>query len=386
MNTPKKKEQLSFAGILKLLYSNRKSGVLKVQSAEGELLIHFKEGKIVGVEMPRGQEWIIGQYLTEGEVLSERRLLKALKISTQKRLSPEEILVNKRYISPDVLKRYMDLYSREVILPLFGKVGLVCSFSSDEPVENVWLPPVSVPYLLKEGERRAKEWPLLSKRIPSPAVVYGKDKSFISQVVKEGEDEGNPLFSDKVDPELGANERIVYYFVDGKKTVKQLARTGGLDLFSTYKALYNLENKFMVKVLKTEGVEGRPESSVVPYLVKGFFYVVILVALGLLGLNRPGPLKVAAGERTIDLDTLKETKILADVSAAENVLEAAFLEKLTCPDGTGRLEKLSGLAPGSLAGRKFECDPAMGYRFGNSPTDSRLPVKKKEQAPPAEEE
>jgi len=35
MNQVKKKEQLSFAGILKLLYTNRKSGILKVQSAEG---------------------------------------------------------------------------------------------------------------------------------------------------------------------------------------------------------------------------------------------------------------------------------------------------------------------------------------------------------------
>ena len=224
MNQQGRKEPLSFAGILKLLYSNRKSGHLRVQSAEGELVLHFGEGKIVNVEMPKGQEWIIGQYLTEGEVITERKLLRALRIAAQKGLTPEQVLVDKRFISPDVLKRYMDLYSREVILPLFGKVGLVCSFTADEPTENKWLPPVSVPFLLKEGERRAREWPLLNKRIPSADVVYGKDKSFISQVVRDGEENGNPLFSDKLDPEVGANERIIYYFVDGEKTLKRLAR------------------------------------------------------------------------------------------------------------------------------------------------------------------
>jgi len=363
MNQVKKKEQLSFAGILKLLYTNRKSGILKVQSAEGELLIHFNEGKIVGVEMPRGQEWIIGQYLTEGEVISVRKLYKALRISTQRGSTPEEVLVGRKYVSPDVLKRYMDLYSREVILPLFGKVGLVCSFVAEEPVENRWLPPVSVPFLLKEGEKRAKEWPLLAKRIPSPGVVYGKDKSFISQVVKDGDDQGNPLFSDKVDPELGANERIVYYFVDGKKTVKQLARAGGLDLFSTYKSLYTLENKFMVKVLKTQGEEGVREKSIVPFLVKTVYYGLIVAALAGLGINLPGSLKLFTGQRTVDVGQMEQAYRDACYAQVYNGLGALLLEDMSCPR---TLEELSrrGLATDFHMGDfVFECVDSEGFRL-----------------------
>ncbi len=363
MNTTRKPEQLNFAGILKLLYQNRKSGVLKVQSAEGELLIHFREGKIINVDMPKGQEWIIGQYLTEGEVLTEKKLLKAMRIAAQKQVPPEEVIISKKYMSPDVLRRYMDLYSREVVLPLFGKVGLVCSFVSDEPVENRWLPPVSVPFLLKEGEKRAREWPLLSKRVPSPNVVYAKDKSFISQVVKDGDTEGNPLFSEKMDPELGANERIVYYFVNGKKPVKQLSRASGLDLFSTYKALYNLENKFMVKVVSAQAHEIEKKNAFVPIVIKGLFYLIILGAIAGLALNRPGPLQLATGERDIDIDLIIDAQERLGKRSAEAAVETAFLESLDCPESLQLLAQ-KGLVEFSAVGSyRLACDPARGYRL-----------------------
>lgn len=362
MNQQRRKEPLSFAGILKLLYSNRKSGHLKVQSAEGELLLHFSEGKIVNVDMPKGQEWIIGQYLTEGEVLTERRLVRALRIATQKGKTPEQVLVDKRYISPDVLKRYMDLYSREVILPLFAKVGLVCSFTADEPTENKWLPPVSVPYLLKEGERRAREWPLLNQRIPSADVVYGKDKSFISQVVKDGEESGNPLFSDKLDPEVGANERIIYYFVDGDKTIKRLARASGLDLFSAFRALYTLESKFMVKVIREQGEERQRERSVlIPILVKGFFYVVIIAALAGMVLFRPGLLKVATGERGVDIQQMSDAGEATRFHQVEAAISALYLERLTCPASLDFLVEQGLLEENPSDHYHFHCDAKQGF-------------------------
>jgi hypothetical protein len=359
----KRKEALSFAGILKLLYSNRKTGILKVKSVEGELLVHFKEGKIIAVDTARGQDWIIGQYLTEGEVLSEKRLMKALKLSTQKGVTPEEILVKKRYLSPDVLKRYMDLYSREVILPLFSKVGLVCSFMAEEPSENRWLPAVSVPFLLKEGEKRAKEWPLFSKRIPSDNVVYAKDKSFIAQVVRDGDETGNPLFSDKLDPELGANERIVYYFVDGKKSVKQLARAAGLDLFSTYRALYNLENKFMVKLAASQVVEAPRDKSVIPAILRAVFYVILILAILGLAMNRPGPLKIASGERSIDVEQFLHAAARADMQRLRYAIQARYLERLDCPASLGDVVGEAGLSDFDLSTVNYVCRPAQGYRI-----------------------
>lgn len=361
-----RKEPLSFAGILKLLYSNRKSGHLRVQSAEGKLVLHFSEGKIVNVDMPKGQEWVIGQYLTEGEVITERRLLRALRIASQKSVTPEQVLVDKRFISPDVLKRYMDLYSREVILPLFARVGLVCSFTADEPVENKWLPPVSVPYLLKEGERRAREWPLLNKRIPSADVVYGKDKSFISQVVRDGEESGNPLFSDKLDPEVGANERIIYYFVDGEKTIKRLARASGLDLFSSFRALYTLESKFMVKVVREQGEERQRERSVlIPILVKGLFYAIILAAVAGLGFLRPGLLKVATGERAVDIAQLEEAQETSHFRQLQAAISARFVERLTCPASLDTLAEEGLVERAPLSTYHLHCDVKQGFSLGH---------------------
>jgi len=364
MEQNRKREPLSFADILKFLASNRKTGILKVVSAEGELLLHFSDGKIVGVDMPKGQEWVIGQYLTEGEVISDRKLMKALRVASDNGQSPEEVLVRKRYVSPDVLKRFMDLYSREVILPLFSKVGLVCSFLADPPVENRWLPPVSVAFLLKEGDRRAREWPLLTKRIPSPSVVYAKDKSFIAQVVKDGGESGNPLFSDRLDPELGANERIVYYFVDGRKTVKQVSRASGLDLFSTFRALYTLENKFMVKVVSSQGTEVQRDSALVHAAVRVVFYGLILLALAWLGAVRPGPLKLLTGERQMDLSEVQDSILRAERSLARYELEAVTLQRLECPagdeDGLFKVD-VPGFEPDKLQHR---CSKKGAVRFG----------------------
>ncbi len=364
MEQTRKREPLSFADILKFLASNRKTGILKVISAEGELLLHFSDGKIVGVDMPKGQEWVIGQYLTEGEVISERKLMKALRIAADKGQTPEEVLVRKRFVSPDVLKRFMDLYSREVILPLFSKVGLVCSFLSDPPAENRWLPPVSVAFLLKEGDRRAREWPLLTKRIPSPGVVYAKDKSFIAQVVKDGDEGGNPLFSDRLDPELGANERIVYYFVDGRKTVKQVSRAAGLDLFSTFRALYTLENKFMVKMVSSQGTEIVQDSVLVHAAVRVAFYGLIVLALAWLGAVRPGPLKLLSGERSLDLSEVKDSFYRAERALARSELEAVSLEQLACPEGDDEgLFRVSvpGFEPARL---ERHCTKNGAVRFG----------------------
>jgi hypothetical protein len=361
MDQPRRQEPLSFAGILKMLSSNEKTGILKVVSAEGQVLIHFRQGRIVNVEMPMGRDWLIGQYLVEGEVVSERKLVRALKHAKKKRISPEDALLSKKYVSPDVLKRYMDLYSREVVLPMFGRVGLVCSMLPDPPVENQHLPPISVPFLLKEGERRAREWPLLTKRIPSQSVVYAKDKSFISQVMKDADKAATPLFSDKVDPDLGANERIVYYFVDGRKSVKQLARECGLDMFSTYRALYMLENKFMVRAASAQGSWVEKPGKLLPLAVKLLFYGALLAALAWLGVTRPGLLKIATGERDIDLSALTESIQRLERREARMAVDVVFLEKLRCPESMAEVVDMGLLPEREAALFDLACDPQSGY-------------------------
>jgi len=363
MDAPRRQEPLSFAGILKMLAASQKTGILKVRSTDGEVLIHFKEGRIINVEMPMGRDWLIGQYLVEGEVVSERKLMRALKYAQAKRMAPEDVLIAKRYVSQDVLKRFMDLYSREVVLPMFGKVGLVCSMLPDPPVENKNLPPISVPFLLKEGERRAREWPLLVKRIPSENVVYAKDKSFISQVLKGTDKSGEGAFSDKTDPELGANERILYYFVDGHKSVKQLARESGLDMFSTYRALYTLENKFMVRVASVQGEWVEKPSGLGPLAIKLAFYLLLLAALSWLSLTRPGLLQLATGEREVDLAAISESATLLENRAARMAADVKFLETVGCPDSLRALAAEGLVAPEVAAKFDLTCDPAVGFRI-----------------------
>lgn len=247
------KKPMTFAGILKLMYAKKKTGVLSVKTSDGENRLHFDDGKIVAVETPEGKEWPIGDFLVDGGTVSRARVMRALRIARKKDRSPEQVLVEKKYVSADVLRKFVDLHAREMVLPLFGLVGIRVSLLNEQPKPNPWMPPIPVPFLLKEGERRTREWPALQKRIPSVRAVYEKDRAFLDQLFREGEEEGNPLFSDKVDPDLGAHERVVYYYVDGKRPLRQVARTAGLDMFSTYRAMYTLQKKYMVKLVTPKG-------------------------------------------------------------------------------------------------------------------------------------
>ncbi|MBM4370790.1 MAG: DUF4388 domain-containing protein, partial [Deltaproteobacteria bacterium] len=206
---------VSFGAILKKMHLESRSGRLIIESPDGKVVLHLRDGKIVGIDVPTGGTWAIGEYLVGTGSISERRMLRCLRLAEAANVSPEKIAVDRRFITQDVALRFVELHAREAILPLFTRVGIMVRFTADPPVANPLLPPISVPFLIKEGSKRAAEWPALIKRIPTFDLVYDKDPTFLTSLRRAGGDAMDPFKVVDGDRSMGANERIVYFFVNG---------------------------------------------------------------------------------------------------------------------------------------------------------------------------
>lgn len=352
----------TLGGVLKLLYQQARTGVLRVKSSDSEVWLYCREGRVVNVEMPAGDRFILGEYLTESGEVSPARMVKVLRLAKRKQTTPEAILVERRMISEDVLKRHVALVAREMLLPLLTRVGLVVTFVPGKVVVNPWLPALTVPYLLKEGQRRARECPILLKRIPTSAAVYVKDPSFLNHLFQEGEQAGNPLFADKEDPDLGPNERIVYYHVDGRRTIAQVSRIAGLDLFSATRAMYNLERKYMVRLVTMEGVERPARRPVLPLVMRLVWTIVLAGVVAWVGLARPGPLKLLTGERVVKTAELERAAQSARLEHLVRAVGILYLVEEQCPTSLAPAAKRGLIRPRDVLGFKVECGDGSGYR------------------------
>jgi len=92
-------------------------------------------------------------------------------------------------------------------------------------------------FLLRQAQKRAQDLPKVRQAIPSTDLVF----------VKTGQMAGRPAPRRWGDMRLGAGERQVYVFVDGRRTVADLALATCQSEFKTAKALVGLAEQGLVQ-------------------------------------------------------------------------------------------------------------------------------------------
>lgn len=275
----------SFARVLRLMYDKERTGVLEVRAPEGEWEIHLRKGYVVNVVAREGDQWILGDVLVASGAVTDPQMLKANRRSDRTGEAVERVLVDLGVVTLDVLRKYMELQVRETVLPLFRRVGITCRFREEAPDAPETVSPVPISFLLKEAERRLKEWPDIERAVPSDLAVYGKVDGTVAEVfggavAGAGDDDAIPA-------DIGPNERIVYFYANGKKTVQQLAMATALGDHDTRKALARLADEGLVELLASRGEGERgDDQTVFPLLFRMLFYVVLAVALASLVLWR----------------------------------------------------------------------------------------------------
>ena len=358
----------TFGRVLALMDEQGRTGVLAVGGEHDQTRLHIRKGYVVYVDRPRGAEkWLLGEYLVSTRSAKLTDLLAALKESERTGGMVEDIIVERKLVSEDVLRRFSDLQVAELLFPLFPRTGLAIRFLEERPHSPEFVTPLPVSYILKEAERRAELWPAVRQRVGRPTAVYRKDGSVLPELlgyVQPDNDSDEPL------PEISADARIVYFFVNGAKTVEQVARAAGLGLFETYRASAELLDAYLLTLVTTHGEGERTGAgeSVLPRLVSIITYAVI-AALLLLGaqwvIGRSSELRSSLTASSPAIDRVVERSRFHQIEGALQLHElqvGAYPEALADLVTGGYLGRDAAQAIGRLDYQVTETGYALGAK------------------------
>jgi hypothetical protein len=338
------------------MYKKERTGILEVSSPDGEWQIHLVQGAVVNAVTVEGRRWLLGDLLTGSGVLTEAQLLRADKRASADGRPVEAVLLESGAVSPDILKRMLDLQVRETLFPLFNRIGTTCRFSEDPPRPLEGLVPIPIPYVLKEAERRLREWPDIQKIIPHPEAVYGRVAGTATEVLGGEPDPPAPDEDDETE-RLTANDQMVYYYLNRKKTVAQVALATGLGEHETMKSLVHLRRERVVELVAERGAgEKNKERTIFPALVRLLFYAVLLAGIGGLLGWRLGLLGAPVDSLLPARQAAAESVVRQQQSRIESALELYHLERGYYPDALDDLEAQRYLYPGELSDRMVGVD------------------------------
>ena len=251
--------------------------MIEVAGPETVTRLHFRKGALVHAEPVAGSDlWPLGDYLTYGGILSSRDILRAQRAADKKKISVEDALLTYEQVTEDLLTRFIDLQVQESLFPLFSLELPMLTWLDERPRLVRLGTPLPTEWILKESRRRADLWVGLEEAVGRKTAVFDKDQSCLGELLGYTHDREEPL------PSIGGNARIVFYFINGEKTVVQIARASGLGLFQVYQALAVLIDAVVVEVASLHGVGEQPPvfRPRLRYAVLGLTYAIL--ALGLM--------------------------------------------------------------------------------------------------------
>jgi hypothetical protein len=283
----------SAAKALALLYEQERSGIIEATLETGSIRIHIDAGKVIDVEMADGSSWKLGDFLLESAAIAENVMDRMVLLADKRGEPLEKVLINKNIISEGLLSRFIELHIKETILPVLLQTGVKGRFLEGTPRANPYIQPIAVPFLLKTAAARQRLWPALRERIPHAEMVFARVPGYedlaLAPVLNPGREEDENAGYGLTHP----NERLVYYFVNGKKTVHQLAYATCLGEFESASALCRLMDRGYVHVVaeKGRGEKLRKKRVLVPLLFRTVAYGLTAFVVGGLIVERPGALK-----------------------------------------------------------------------------------------------
>lgn len=378
----------SLADILQLIGLQRKTGVLLLRRGEEEVRVGFEGGRVVSAEATlRPPDSLIGQYLLRSGKLTEQRLEAALREQRETMQRLGHLLVDKRWIDRDTIRRLLTLQLSETVYDLFRwKDG---EYDFQPGVTTAWdrefVEPIQCDTLLMQGAQMVDEWPIIERVIPSAAVVLRPTREagrFLATTTDSQEGSGTVYDQDidfgfiPADPlqeregglRLGERERAALRWVDGQRTASEVAEMSGLGSFETFKTLAQL---IELKLLEPVPSEMPPAAAPAFSLLRSAaaarmarLVVILLAAFGTLAAaqdlwraflpgTRPLPLPATAASaewigRTAGLDVVRRAASVARMARIERGLQVHYLSHGTWPR---RLDEVveRGLLPRYLA-------------------------------------
>jgi len=217
------------AEVLQLLDAQKQSGVLEIEHGGAAVEVCFRSGR-VDLAVARGvpDEFLLGRFLVEGELLSQQDLDGFLESRAPGSKLIGSQLVKLGYLSESDLKASLGKQTRELIYEV-----LRWSFGSFRFTRTRDLPPAAVDAMLAldvegilmEGFRRVDEWHLIEREVDDFETVFLRNEDAVAQMGRG---------------RLTREELAVLELVNGKNTVKEIVRASRMGSFEVSKMLYRL--------------------------------------------------------------------------------------------------------------------------------------------------
>lgn len=182
-------EEFGLADILQLLYFQKKTGVLTVESRLGRVKIYFHNGDIVGAESKhRLEEKRLGRILVKKGLLTEEDLKQVL---SKQRSSGEKfgnVLIKATGITKEQVKDVIVNQLTETIVQLFNWKKGSYEFKPHKVVLDRDLEiTVDTQHLLMDGLRIVDEWSVIEGRVTLDAVFRKKEAKGVDLTAEESE-------------------------------------------------------------------------------------------------------------------------------------------------------------------------------------------------------
>lgn len=238
-------EAFKLTDILKLILSNKKTGVLYLSDGFNYGRILIDDGNVIFADQGMGN---IGQMLVDSKKISPINLKYVEKVKNENEGSIVKILIKQNYITRDELTKYFTKHTNKDLINLLGWNEGQFEFILDENeiiVDYSFGQNIDISPAVEEAKKRIAIWKKIEKVIPdSRAVIH--------------------LFADK---EMEKNNVVlsplewkIVTEINGERSVSEIASACEIDKFTISKTLLDMAESKKITVTPYEPDENENES------------------------------------------------------------------------------------------------------------------------------
>lgn len=230
--------EIPFIFFISIIFLNRKSGIGVVKKDDISKKIVFKNGRMIFSWTSRKQERI-GTFIQKRKNLSSQELETLVHQSQRQGTKLGNYLVEKGYISREVLHHILSLQIDEILSDIFfwetGRFYFI-----EKPVASNGVVNYSPLNFAQKAGKRWFDFTGFRKKIPSNKTIFR-----VSPYAEKDRDE--LLIS------LDQNSQFIFSSIDGKRNIDQLVQFSGADEVSVISTLYQLYSKGLIRQSKDIG-------------------------------------------------------------------------------------------------------------------------------------
>jgi hypothetical protein len=358
--------------VLGLLGSQRKTGVLTVESREDAVTISFLGGQIVTAESAtRSLDDRVAALLGKSGKLAPDRLRAVLAEQKETREPLAVLLARKKAVSADDLAQALRLQICRISLSAFRWSEGEFKFREDRAVDNdtSLIDPIPTEVVLKESARGRQEWPKLEERVPSPDTVHRRAPGLEKLRLVHSRDEIGPgaLLVSRPEAEI-------WPCVDGKRGVREILEQVFLSDLDVYRGLSELLDRGLIEPAPIDAAsraQPGPRTPRISARAIGLWALLLLLLASAVRQLPRNPLNLLlrpAGERREARELFKSVS-LARLASVERAVRVYY-------DSSGRYPKsLQDLLESGVLTAEGATDPyGRPYRYILRPEEGKFRI------------